>query len=112
MATMARGGLDEVLHKMLRNTQHRVRYTVYNVVYYNVLDLPRRDVIEENLHALIKMYFDTEAGAKELLNNLLTSSSFRAPITTFVRRNTDHVMENKNCSVVFVLKELMDIVES
>lgn len=42
--------------------------------------------------------FDTDAAAEGLLKRLLTSSSFTAPMATFVRRKTEIEMEEKKYS--------------
>lgn len=76
-----------------------------------MLVMLRKDVIEETLDAQIAKRFDTDAASKRLSKRLLTSSSFMAPITTFVRRKLNTTMEYMEFSVTFASTALVDTVE-
>lgn len=64
------------------------------------------------MDAHITKLFDTCAASKEFSKSMLTSSSFMAPITTFVRRTTNTSMYENKYSVAYASKEPMDTVQT
>lgn len=76
-----------------------------------MLDLFRKGVIGATLDAHITNYFNIDVVANKFSKRFLTSSLFISPITTFVGRDADIVMENKKYSVAYASKELMGTVE-
>lgn len=71
---MVKEALDDVLRKMLHNTQRGVQSIIYNFVEQVVLDLLLKDVIGKSLNAHTLKSFDTDASAEGLRKRLLTSS--------------------------------------
>lgn len=109
METVVEGALDDVLRRTLYDAQSGVWSVVYKVPDQVTLDLLRKDVIRETPGAHIANYFDTDAAAEGLSKRMLTASSLMGPIATFVRRKTDIPMENRNYSVAYASKDLMDL---
>lgn len=58
-----------------------------------MLDVLCRNVICNTIDAHIANYFNVDANADKLSKRLLNSSSFIAPITTFVRLQADTTLE-------------------
>lgn len=78
--------VDDILDKLINNSQNRARSVVHNFVEHVMLDRLRRDVIGEIFYAYITNYFDTEIATEGFTKRLLTSSLFIAWITTDVRQ--------------------------
>lgn len=72
-----------------------MRSGVYNIIEQAMLDLPRKDVIEEMIDAQLAKVFDTDAGNEGFSKRLLTSGSFIGPIMPFVWRKTYTAMEKR-----------------
>lgn len=66
-----------------------------------MLDQLRKDLIAKTLDAHIPNCFDTVVAADGLAKRLLASDSFLAPIATFVRCETNTLME-KEYNVAYV----------
>lgn len=88
-------GLDDVQHITFHNAQSRVGLVIYNVLQQEMLDLSRKQVIEEMLGVHTVKSSDTNEAAEGLSKSLLTSTSFIAPIATFVLLKTDLAMEGQ-----------------
>lgn len=73
-----------------------------------MLDLLRKDVIDEALHAHRAKIFDTDAATGRLSTRSLTLQSFWAPIATFVRRKTDTDIVSQNTAISKASKRELD----
>lgn len=80
---------------------------VYNVVEKVVLDLCRNEVIGKTLDAHIEKAFNTYAATGRLSKKHLSSSSFNAPIRTFVECKTSTAIADKN--IVFAKSSKMEL---
>lgn len=76
-----------------------------------MLELLRRNLIENTLDADFAWCLSTGAAAESLSKRLLTSSSVMAPMATFVRCKMDVAIVSLKYSVAFASNELMDTVE-
>lgn len=95
-----------------RNSQSGIRSVVYDVDEQLMLDLLRKDVIGEKLDRHIAKFFDTEAATDGLSKKLMTSSSFMAPIATFVSRRPDSAIADMGTAAAKASKiEQFDAIE-
>lgn len=95
---------DNILRTSFHIGQSSIRSVGYNVVQVVMLDLIRRDVVEETLDAHISRILDPQMATEKLLKKLLTPNSIMAPFPTFVKRKTKTGMENrKKLPNVFVI---------
>lgn len=77
-----------------------------------MLDLLCKGVIGEKMDTCIAKFLGTDAAAKWFSRTLLTSSSFMAPIATFLRSKTDTVRADTAYSIVFARMELIGTVQT
>lgn len=70
------------------------------------------EFIGDRLDARIPNYFNTDVEDDKILQRLVTSSSFMALTSTFVRGKMDNSMRNKEYRTALGMKELADTVES
>lgn len=77
-----------------------------------MLDLLCKNAIGDTLSAHIATYFDTAAAADILSKIMSPSSTFTAPIATFVRRRADTAVEEQKCSTLFDTKDAIGTVET
>lgn len=96
LAMLVEGSLDDIPCTSYCNAQSGIRSVVYRVLEQVMLDLLRKDVIEETMDAHIAKVLNTYAAADEISEKLLTSSSFIAPITTFVPYKTNLFIVDQN----------------
>lgn len=97
--------MDDTLYLSYHKAQSGIRSVLYNVMEQEILDLLRKKVIGETLNAGIAKFFDTDAAPVRLSKKLLTSSSFMALITTFVRRKTDSAIADQKCRLAMASKK-------
>lgn len=76
-----------------------------------MLDVLRKEVIDDRLDAHITNSFNTYAAADNPSMSWLTSSSFMAPVAIFDWRRSDTARSNKKYGSASKSKKLMDIVE-
>lgn len=88
------------------NAQSGVQSVLYNFVEQVLLDLLRKEVIEETLDAHVTTFFDTDEAAKGLSKRLLASTFFMALIANFNRRKSNTAMQDKKCSTTIASKDL------
>lgn len=88
--------LDDSIRASYHNAQNGICSVVYNVVEKGKLDLLRKELLGKTLDADVSELFDLDAAADRLSKRLLTSSSFIAPIDTFVDRESDSSISDKN----------------
>lgn len=111
LSTMIKESLDKKLRKSLHNAQNGILSVMHSVVEQVMLNLLRKDVIEDTLEAHIPKVFDTYAAADRLSKRLLTSIKFMAPIVT-VRRKKDTTIEQQKYSTAFATKDTIDSLEA
>lgn len=86
MDTMVEEALNEALCRTSHNAQSGVQSVVCKVFEQVMLDSLCEKVIGETLNAHIGKLFDRYEAAEGRSKKLLTSTSFIAPIATFLRR--------------------------
>lgn len=77
-----------------------------------MLDKLCKDVVGESLNAHIAKFLNTDAAADVFSKRSLISSSFMAPIATFLRRKTDTAMEDKKYSTASTSEEPINTVQA
>lgn len=108
---MVKEPLDDLICKALHNAQNGVRFVLHYVIEQVMLCTIRNDVIGEIRDDHVANYFKSDPAADELLERLLTSTSFMQLITRLVRRRMVIIMENNKYSTALESKELMDSVK-
>lgn len=107
MVTTIKTALDDVLRKILSNSQSGVQSIVYNFVWQVMLSLLRRDVIGKRLESHIAKSLHMDEAVRGLSKGLCTAISFLARTAIFVRRETDRAMVDKIFSETRAPKEPM-----
>lgn len=92
---MVEESLVDILRRLLINEESGILYVVHNAFEQVTLNVVRKEVIGDLLDAHIEISFNAHVPVHKLLEKLLTSSSFMAPIAMFIRPIRDTFMKKK-----------------
>lgn len=77
---------------------------MHTLVQQVVWDLLRKNVSRETLETHTAKFFDTDAEANKLVNNLITSHALLGPMATLVKRKTSAAIEEEKPEIALASK--------
>lgn len=91
--------VDDIFRALYHNNQSEIRSVLYYIVEQvklGLLEPLHKDVMSKTLEVHIAKFFEISAAADRLWKKFMKSSSFMAPIATFVPRKTDCAKADQN----------------